>query len=97
MQNAEYESIVNIVRYIQGSPETDKENAFKERFAVFKAKYPHLYHMACTQPDFDMSNLQFMLQMLQQIQNKDKDKLTAETAVGQMLFDKYVKAPPAKQ
>lgn len=84
------ESILKIASFLKASTVSDKETHFHERFKVFRTKYPQLYKKACTEPDFDIDNLGFMLSMLDKVKKNEKDQLGAETLVGQMLFDKYV-------
>jgi hypothetical protein len=85
------EHILKIAAIIKNSTEENKEEFFQDRFKVFKTKYPQMYKKVCTEPDFDMNNLQFMLGMLNQIQTKQKETFDAEAMIGQMLYDKYVK------
>jgi hypothetical protein len=81
------EDIMKIAEYIRGSAVENKEEFFAEMYPVFKAKYPMLFKQICTDPDFDMNNLKYMLNVL----NNKKDAYSADVFVGQMLFDKYVK------
>ncbi len=90
------EEIMKIAEYIRGSDVENKEEFFAEKYPVFKAKYPVLFKQLCTDPDFDMNNLKYMLNVL----SNKKDAYSADVFVGQMLFDKYVKhldtPPPNK-
>lgn len=81
------EDIMKIAEYIGGSAVENKEEYFGEMYPVFKAKYPMLFKQLCTDPDFDMNNLKYMLSVL----DNKKDAYSADVFVGQMLFDKYVK------
>ena len=81
------EDIMKIAEYIRGSAVENKEGFFAEMYPVFKAKYPMLFTQICTDPDFDMNNLKYMLNVL----SNKKDAYSADVCVGQMLFDKYVK------
>lgn len=87
----EIEHVLKITAHIKASDEQDKESVFAEKYKTFKTKYPQLYKKVCTEKDFDMDNLRFMLQMVYQINNKEKEQYNAEVLVGQMLFDKYIK------
>ena len=78
---------MSIASFIRKSTVDNKEEYFADKYKVFRAKYPMLYKQICTDDEFDMSNLQYMLDV---IDNK-KDAYTADVHVGQMLFDKYVK------
>jgi hypothetical protein len=81
------EDIMKIVEYIRQSTVENKEEYFAEMYPVFKAKYPMLFKQICNDPDFDMNNLKYMLNVL----DNKKDAYSADVFVGQMLFDKYVK------
>lgn len=85
------EHILKIANFIKNSKEENKEEAYADRFKVFKTKYPQLFKKVCTEPDFDMDNLRLMLTMLNKIQKKETETFDAEAAIGQVLFDKYVK------
>lgn len=87
----EQAQIIKIATFIRQSNVQDKEAYFAEKFKTFRAKYPHLYSQLCTDSNFDMDNLQFMLHMMQRIQNKENDNYGADVVVGQMLYDKYLK------
>lgn len=91
------EQILKIAQHIKNAEVNgDKETYFESKYKTFKTKYPQLYKKVCTEKDFDMENLRFMLSMMDQINNKEKEQYNAEVMVGQMLFDKYVK-PNVKQ
>ena len=81
------EDIIKIVEYIRQSSVENKEEYFTDMYPTFKAKYPMLFKQICNDPDFDMNNLKYMLNML----DNKKDAYSADVFVGQMLFDKYVK------
>lgn len=83
------EHIYKIVNYIRNSTHEDKEKFFEEKYSTFKTKYPQLYKMACNDKDFDMANLNYMLNILSSVHKKSSND--ADVLVGQMLFDKYVK------
>ena len=85
------DSIIKIARFIRASEVEDKEKHFETKYSIFKTKYPQLYKKVCNEPDFDLQNLAFMLQMLDSINTNEKAQFDAEAMVGQMLFDKYVK------
>jgi hypothetical protein len=86
MQSSEIKEIVND---ITSSTVKNKEQHFATIYADFKAKYPLLYEHAC-KGKLDPKTLDFMLQMLNSINNKEKTQFDASAAVGQMLFSKYV-------
>ena len=81
------EEIKTIVQTIQSSHHKNKEAYFAEEYKEFKEKYPVLYSRACSGKT---ENLDFMLNMLKQINNNQKSQFDASAAVGQMLYDKYV-------
>ena len=91
MAQEDIEHIMKIAQHIKTSEVENKEDFFENKFKVFKTKYPQLYKKVCTEKDFDMENLRFMLTMLNKIQTNEKDTFGAEAMIGQMLFDKYVK------
>lgn len=78
-----------IVTEIQQSKVNDKETYFKQKYSEFRTKYPVMYSMACSSK-IDVANLEFMLDMLEQMNRNEKTQYDASAAVGQMLFDKYV-------
>ena len=91
MKNIDVEHVLDIANTIRQSTIANKEDYFANRYQVFKQKFPQLYKKICNEESFDMGNLEFMLNMLQNIQTQKQDTYNAEVQVGQMLFDKYVK------
>ena len=83
------QEIRNIIKVIQTSSMSNKEKHFENVFSEFKEKYPMCFKLACTSR-LDDANLNFMLNMLEDMNNKKKTQHDASVAVGQMLFDKYV-------
>jgi hypothetical protein len=78
----------------------DKQRVFRKRYPEFAENYPMLFEMS-SQNDFDIKRLQFMLHMRDKVNESNVSQHDASAAVGQMLFNDYVKdkikdAPPDK-
>lgn len=85
------EEILKIVDDIRSSDRIiDIKEHFTQKYPVFAEKYPGLFEM-CLRHDFDYRQFRFMLNALKKIETKEIDEFTASGAVGQQLFDKYVK------
>jgi hypothetical protein len=96
------ERIKTIVRSIQEATVSDKFTYFETKYANFKKKYPMLYEQACKNSSFDMKSLDFMLQLLEQMQSSSVSQYDASASVGQMLYNKYIHEnikdlPPTKK
>lgn len=91
MSEVDTQHILDIAKCIRESNVPNKEEYFKDRYQIFKKKYPQLYKKICSDETFDMENLKFMLHMLHDIQAKKETTYDAEVQIGQMLFNKYVK------
>lgn len=83
------ETIKKIVQIIRESDVTDKETHFQHIYKNFKKKYPMLYS-ACCKNSFDMKTLEYMLDMLDKIQNNEQSQQQASIEVGQKLFSQFV-------
>lgn len=81
--------VIKIVRKIHESSVENKEEYFKDIYKNFKKQYPHLYSMAC-QKAFDMKTLEYMFDMIDQIEKKEKTQEEASVDVGKTLFSKFV-------
>lgn len=79
--------ILKVAHYIIKSNVENKEEYFSDKYPVFKQKYPVLYKKICTEPNFDIKNLEYMVGVLE----SNKNNHDQDVQVGQMLFDKYVK------
>lgn len=78
-----------LISEIKESKQSNKEQHFGNLYPEFKKKYPVMFKLACN-GQLDKQNIEFMLTMLEQVQNKEKSQHDASVVVGQMLFDKYV-------
>ena len=96
------EEIVNIIKQIRPEIQKDASDAnvekLRSRFDFFATRYPVLFDLSTREGEFSWENLNYFLNMRNQIIN---DKLTSEKAsviVGQDMYDKYVNIsdPPAK-
>lgn len=86
--------IRTILEEICASKEASKSEAFGERYPEFKTNYPVLFSKACD-GSLDSDRIDYMLRMLEQVQNKSTTQYDASAVVGQKLFDDYV-APRLK-
>jgi hypothetical protein len=96
------EQIMTIVNTIRDSKVKDKAKHFENIYENFKTKYPKLYEKACSDNQMDIANLNFMLGMLNKMNNENMTQFDASAQVGQMLYDKYIHdnikdLPPTKK
>jgi hypothetical protein len=96
------EKIMTIVNSIRESKVEDKAKHFENIYGNFKKKYPKLYEKACSNNEMDIVNLQFMMNMLNNINSENMSQYDASAQVGQMLYDKYIHEnikdlPPTKK
>lgn len=96
------EQIITIVDTIRQSKIKDKASHFEKIYGNFKTKYPKLYEKACSNNEMDTANLNFMLSMLNKMNNENMTQYDASAQVGQMLYDKYIHdnikdLPPTKK
>lgn len=84
------EQIMTIVDTIRQSNVKDKAKHFDKIYENFKTKYPKLYEKACSNNEMDIVNLNFMLSMLNRMNNENMTQYDASAQVGQMLYDKYI-------
>lgn len=89
MDQEKRDSIKNIVYKIRNSEIENKEEHFSTRYEKFKKDYPNLFRLACDST-FDLKNLDFMMQMLEQMNENKLDQNDASISVGQLLFKQYV-------
>lgn len=85
------QNILEIATLIRNSKHRNKEAHFAEKYKAFRTQCPQLYKLLCTDADFDMGNLRFMLSALPGAATGPQGKHQADATVGSMLFDKYVK------
>ena len=92
------QSIQDIVTEIRSSNMLNKQHFFKEKYPTFAEKYPTLFTMSCD-PTSDMKKLDYLLQMLRNIENNNMTQHVASVNVGQVLFDEYVQpvVPPTSK
>ena len=96
------EQIMTIVNTIRQSKVKDKAKHFENIYENFKTKYPTLYAKACSNDKLDTANLDFMISMLDKMNNENMTQYDASAHVGQMLYDKYIHdnikdLPPTKK
>jgi hypothetical protein len=96
----EIRAIVLEIACSAGTP-SEKEKKFRQKYPHFAEFYPTLLDLAC-RPQFEMSKLQYFLQLRDQITQRERTVEDASKEVGQALFDEYVqpvvsKLPPNKQ
>lgn len=80
---------------------SEKKRTFRKRYPEFVENYPTLFEMSI-QNNFDINRLKFMLHMRDKVENANISQHNASAAIGEMLFNDYVKdkikdAPPDKQ
>lgn len=96
------DNIMAIVKSIQDASVQDKDTYFSNKYANFKSRYPILYGLACKKEKIDTATLQYMLNMLGQMESNSLSQYDASANVGQMLYDKYIHdnikdLPPTKK
>lgn len=96
------EQIMTIVNTIRNSKVQNKAKHFESIYGNFKTKYPTLYEKACSDNKMDIDNLNYMLGMLNKMNNENMSQFDASAHVGQMLYDKYIHdnikdLPPTKK
>lgn len=72
-------------------PLTDeKEGELMEKHSHLAENYPTLFERAIKK-QLDETTLSFMLDMLNQVKNRQKSEFEASAAVGQLLYDQHAK------
>lgn len=69
--------------------EPDKANHFFKVYPDFAKKYPMLFDTCCRR-DVDRGRLNYMLTMIESVQNNTISKDKADVAVGQALYNKFI-------
>jgi hypothetical protein len=87
--NIDKQQILQIVKTIHSSQEKNKKTYFKRIYESFAKKYPHLFEMACS-GSMDISTLEFMLGMMDKMEQKETDQNQASVQVGEELFKRFV-------
>lgn len=87
----EAEKIMNIAKEIISSSlkANSKKVHFEKKFPDFAEKYPTLFNKCCETSD--ITTIQYVLNMLLNIEQNKMTQETATANVGQKLFDEYVK------
>lgn len=85
------EKIMDIAKEIVASSlkTSSKKIHFEKKFPDFAEKYPTLFSKCCESSD--LSTIQYVLNMLLNIEQNKMTQETATANVGQKLFDEYVK------
>jgi hypothetical protein len=97
MNEQERIEIRKIINKITNSSISNKETHFSDEYPQFKKKYPGLFDMACNDK-LNKQNLEYMLSMLEKMENEKMSQYDASAQVGTMLYQKYVEPNlPAKQ
>lgn len=68
----------------------EKEAELMEKHSHLAENYPTLFERAIKNT-LDQNTLEFMLNMLNQVKNKQKSEFDASTAVGQLLYNQHAK------
>ena len=88
-QDFKIDSIKRIIYKIRNSNIKNKEEYFSEQFPKFKENYPVLFEKVCNEM-IDDNNLNFMLRMLQEIEDNKISQYDASGIVGTKLFNQFV-------
>ena len=86
MKSNEIKTIIMEIRDSIKKNNVINENDYKE----FKKDYPKIYSM-CIDKDFDMNQMNYFLQKLQEVENNNSTQHDASVQIGSMLVNKYVK------
>jgi hypothetical protein len=62
----------------------------KKKYSEFEEKYPKLFENVVSK-DFDIDNLKYMLNQMNEISENNLSQHDASVGVGGMLVDKYIK------
>lgn len=82
--------IMKIVKDIQSSSITNKEEHFGEKYKDFKDMYEIFFTIACSDRKLDPKMLEYVLNMSEKVKKNNMSQHDASVEVGQKLFDKYV-------
>lgn len=81
--------IREIVYKIHESTVKNKKAHFKKIYCNFEKKYPNLFEMACSDA-MDVKTFEFLLSMMDKVNNNETDQNQASTQVGEKLFSQFV-------
>lgn len=86
------DEIIKIIEDIQKSPidYKDKETHFSNIYPDFKEIYPFLFSMAC-KPNFDYNKFNYMMNLRNEIINKNLTVEDASKTVGTKFYNMYMK------
>jgi hypothetical protein len=84
------EMILKISKEIRNSKHPNKKLHFKIAHKEFANTYPLLFDMCCDD-ESDFAHLEYMIGMLQNIENNRTSAEVASVNVGQKMFDYFVK------
>jgi hypothetical protein len=87
--STEIVTIIKDIRAISGT-EKQRQDTGAKRYPEFAEHYPHLFKLAC-EPAFDMSRLEYMLNLRDSVNNQKVTFEDASKEVGQVMFDTYIK------
>jgi hypothetical protein len=90
LNKVDMNNVYKIVKYIQNSNITNKDEVFSKKYAQFKASFPILFEMACKDERIDENMLQMMLNMASKITKNEVSQFDGSALVGQVLFNKYI-------
>lgn len=82
--------IKRIVEEIHSSRKINKEEFFGEKYPDFKTANPVMFQVA-VEGKMDLSRLNYMINMIDQIKNSQMTQDEASIEVGQVLYKEYVK------
>lgn len=86
----EPKEILKIAKEIRNSSHPNKKLSFTAKYKSFTQQYPLLFDMCCDDSS-DFSHLEFMIEMMQKVQDNKKSAEVANVDVGQKMFDHFVK------
>jgi hypothetical protein len=87
--------IKRIVEEIHSSKKLNKEEYFGEKYPDFKTTNPVMFQVAC-EGKMNLSRLNYMINMIDQIKNSQITQDEASVDVGQMLYKEYVEPKVSK-
>lgn len=83
------DEIRTVLEEIDAARADSTREALSERYEDFKKNYPVLFEKACD-GSLEFEKIDYMLRMLERVQNKSTTQFDASAAVGQKLYDAYV-------
>lgn len=89
LSSSEVMAIIKDIRSINGT-EKQRIDASMKKYPDFAEDYPHLLKMAC-ETTFDMSRLEYMLNLRDSINHKKVTFEDASKEIGQVMFDAYIR------